>query len=422
MATTKFYFDTRAVRTNGTYPLKLSLSRKGRTALISLGVSLLPGQWDFVRCKIKGVPNAAALNAFIFQRKQEIDSALLAMMQEGGGIASMGVVQLRDCLMERAGLVKSENAEGYSMKDGCSVEKERGGGFSEAFRSFTATKEKRSTRGLYEQTLKHLERFCPDLERLSFGEITREWLTGFDRFLSRTAPSRNARNIYLRNVRAVFNWAIDEGLTEAYPFRRFRIKAEATRKRSLPVEDLRLLLGFDVEEHQRQYLDMFKLVFLLMGINVVDLLNLRPRDLAGGRIEYYRAKTGRLYDIKVEPEAMEIIDKYRGKGYLLDVMDRYRDYRSYGNRLNRNLQQIGRVEVGKWGKKVRRPLFPGITTYWARHSWATVAASLDIPKETIAHALGHGGNTVTDIYIDFDQRKVDEANRRVIDWVLYGKR
>ena len=60
--------------------------------------------------------------------------------------------------------------------------------------------------------------------------------------------------------------------------------------------------------------------------------------------------------------------------------------------------------------------------YKARHSWATIAAELEIPKETIAAALGHGGNTVTDIYIDFDRKKVDEANRRVLDWVLYGKR
>ena len=63
-----------------------------------------------------------------------------------------------------------------------------------------------------------------------------------------------------------------------------------------------------------------------------------------------------------------------------------------------------------------------LTMYVARHSWATIAASLDIPKDTIAHALGHGNNTVTDIYIEFDQRKVDAANRMVLDWVLYGKK
>ena len=90
---------------------------------------------------------------------------------------------------------------------------------------------------------------------------------------------------------------------------------------------------------------------------------------------------------------------------------------------NENLQRIGGMKrVGRGGKKVFTPLFPNLTTYWARHTWATIAASLDIPKETIAAALGHGGNTVTDIYIDFDQRKVDEANRKVIDWALYGKK
>ena len=78
---------------------------------------------------------------------------------------------------------------------------------------------------------------------------------------------------------------------------------------------------------------------------------------------------------------------------------------------------------GRKGKpSALRSMIPGLTTYWARHTWATIAASLDIPRDTIAHALGHGGNTVTDIYIDFDQKKVDDANRRVLDWVLYGKR
>ena len=87
------------------------------------------------------------------------------------------------------------------------------------------------------------------------------------------------------------------------------------------------------------------------------------------------------------------------------------------------LKNIGPVKrVGRGGKKVYDAIFPQISTYWARHSWATIAASLDIPRDTIAHALGHGGNTVTDIYIDFDQSKVDKANRKILDWVLYGKK
>ena len=192
-------------------------------------------------------------------------------------------------------------------------------------------------------------------------------------------------------------------------------------KRSLTVDQLRTLFSFPVEPHTEQYLDMFKLIFFLIGINIVDLCNLK--EIRDGRIEYHRAKTNRLYSIKVEPEAIEIINKYKGENYLLNILDRYANYRDYAQRLNRNLKVIGPVKrVGLGGKKIYRPLFPDLTTYWARHSWATIAAKLDIPKETISAALGHEiGSSITSIYIDFDRSKIDRANRAVIDYVLYNK-
>ncbi|MFV0331849.1 MAG: hypothetical protein ACK5KL_18830 [Dysgonomonas sp.] len=128
-----------------------------------------------------------------------------------------------------------------------------------------------------------------------------------------------------------------------------------------------------------------------------------------------------MYDIRVQPEALEIINKYKGRNYLLDILDVYTNYKDFTHRFNMNLKRIGPVELGKKGKKEIAPLFPNLTSYYARHTWATIAASLDIPKETIAAALGHGGNTVTDIYINFDQKKIDEANRQVIDYVLNKK-
>jgi hypothetical protein len=77
---------------------------------------------------------------------------------------------------------------------------------------------------------------------------------------------------------------------------------------------------------------------------------------------------------------------------------------------------------GLGGKKAYEPLFPKLTTYYSRHSWATIASFLDIPIETISAGLGHEyGNRITAIYINYDNRKVDIANRKVIDWVLYGK-
>ena len=166
------------------------------------------------------------------------------------------------------------------------------------------------------------------------------------------------------------------------------------------------------------------MIFCLIGINTIDLCHLRKSDVVEGRIEYKRSKTGRDYSIRLEPEAQALVEKYAGEGeWLLDILDRYANFKDFAHRLNENLQKMGSVEVGKHGKKTREPLFPSLTTYWARHSWATIAASLDIPNETIAAALGHGyGNRITAIYIDFDRAKIDEANRKVLDWVFYGVR
>lgn len=121
---------------------------------------------------------------------------------------------------------------------------------------------------------------------------------------------------------------------------------------------------------------------------------------------------------------MAIIERYKGKGQLLDMLDRYTNYKDYAHRLNKNLQEIGELKrIGFGGKKIRKPLFPDITTYWARHTWATIAHKIGIPKDTISIALGHEfGCKTTGIYIDYDMEKVDEANRKVIDYINnFGK-
>ena len=127
---------------------------------------------------------------------------------------------------------------------------------------------------------------------------------------------------------------------------------------------------------------------------------------------------------------MAIIERYRGEKQLLNILDRYANYKDYAHRLNENLQEIGEtkfVEKVIKGKrrqvKKRKPLFPEITTYWARHTWATIAHKIGIPKDTISMALGHEfGCKTTGIYIDYDMEKVDEANRKVIDYINnFGK-
>lgn len=324
------------------------------------------------------------------------------------GMPKVDVKEIGEDFAEHFGLIKKRKVDNT-------------GTFVKHYEQFMESKTNRGTRGVYKHTLDRIRVFDKNIDNKMFEDIDLKWLTDFEAFCAKTA-CKNARNIHLRNIRAVFNNAIDYEITTAYPFRRFKIRPEATRKRSMAVEELRRLFDYPVEDYAEIYRDMFRLIFMLVGINSVDLHGLKSitRD---GRIEYKRAKTGRLYSIKVEPEAREIINKYRGKNGLLCIADRWRDSRNFRHQCNKALQKIGQVErKGRGGKKTITAEFEGVTTYWARHTWATIAASLDIPKDTIAAALGHGGDTVTDIYIDFDQKKVDAANRRVLDWVLYGKR
>lgn len=324
------------------------------------------------------------------------------------GMPKVDVKEIGEDFAEHFGLIKKRKVDNT-------------GTFVKHYEQFMESKTNRGTRGVYKHTLDRIRAFDKNVDNKMFEDIDLKWLTDFEAFCAKTA-CKNARNIHLRNIRAVFNNAIDYEITTAYPFRRFKIRPEATRKRSMSVEELRRLFDYPVEDYAEIYRDMFRLIFMLVGINSVDLHGLKSitRD---GRIEYKRAKTGRLYSIKVEPEAMEIINKYRGVKGLLCIADRWSDSRNFRHQCNKALQKIGQVErKGRGGKKTITAEFEGVTTYWARHTWATIAASLDIPKDTIAAALGHGGDTVTDIYIDFDQKKVDEANRRVLDWVLYGKR
>lgn len=300
--------------------------------------------------------------------------------------------------------------------------KKNTGEFVEWFERFTATHEEGAkTFRCYKHTLSRLRAYCQSLEALSFKDISVVWLDGFDRFLSKTVGV-NGRNHHMRNIRAVFKYAIRNDLDIRNPFDRMRLKTETTAKRSLTVEQFRILLDYEVLPYAVIYRDMFLLSFFLIGINTADMFVLKELS-SDGRIEYRRAKTKRLYSVKVEPEAMALINRYRGKSYLLNLCERWKTREGFSAACNKALKSIGAPAPAPGRSKAGKALFSGLTMYWARHTWATIAADLDVPDAVISAALGHGGdNRVTDIYIRRNMRKVDEANRKVIDWVLYGKR
>lgn len=390
----KLAIDLRRVNSNGMYSIVLILKNKN-VIRVSTPYKSVPENWQ------DGQYNKKETN---YQRKNNhlkdiIQKAERLIIEVSENNRVVSDAYLRDKLKE---IVKGKMP----------IDKV----FVDYIDEFAKTKLNERTVDIYIQTKNKIQKFDSDCK---FEDIDRAWLTKFERWMIDSGMKTNACSVHMRNIRAVFNYCIDEEYTTLYPFRKFKIKKEETRKRSLTVEQLRTLRDYPCEEYQIRYRDIFMLMFYMIGINAIDLFHAKDSDVVDGRLEYKRSKTGKLYSVLIQPEAQAIIDKYKGKNYLLNVLDDYKNYKDFLHRMGDALKDIGPMErKGLGGKKIRQPLFKDISSYWARHTWATIAASLDIPKEVISAGLGHEiGSSITSIYIDFNMKKVDDANRAVIDYV-----
>lgn len=397
MAKEKMILDIRSKRKDGTYPIKLYVVNK-RDMLISTGFystkeNFSDGQYT------KNEPNYRQKNAALrsILSKAETESILLISSNSQNMDDKKYKEHLKKVIL------------GKESNDKPKV-------FIDYLDEFISLKDRKGTIIVYKTTRNKISEFD---NKATFESIDKNWLMAFERWMINSGMKVNAYAIHLRNIRAVFNYAIDQEYTTLYPFRKFKIKKEETRKRALTVEEVRILRDFPCEKYQERYRDMFLLMIYLIGVNAADLFMAPKNAIRGGRFEYKRAKTGKLYSIKLEPEAYEIINTYKGKNYMLNIMDEFKDYKNFLHRMGIVLKEIGPMErKGRGGKKERQPLFPDLSSYWSRHTWATIAASLDIPKEVIAEALGHNSGSVTDIYIKFDHKKVDQANRSVINLIF----
>lgn len=394
----KIVIDTRRSKKDGTFPVVIEVRNKDKIR-IATPYSTAPENWkngEFTRSE----SNHQRKNIILRDMLNRVERFILQLEDE-------------DCELTDSEL-RRKLAEIISGE-----ERKKEKTFLDYLDEFIALKEKKGTIEVYRMTRAKIEAFDPSC---TFKSMDKKWLMRFEEWLKNCGMMKtNAVAIHLRNIRAVFNYAIDEEYTTLYPFRRFTIKKEETRKRNLTVEQLRTLRDYPCEEYQKKYRDIFLLMFYLIGINAADLFLARKKDVVNGRLEYKRAKTGKLYSILIQPEAQAIIDRYAGTGeYLLNVMDDYANYKDFLHRMNLGLRQIGEMKrSGRGGKKERQPLFPDISSYWSRHTWATLASQLDTPKDVISEALGHEyGSSTTSIYINFNREKVDQANRKVIDFFL----
>ena len=383
---TTLILDTRRPLQDGTFPVKLSVGH-GTRLYLSTGVSVPRENW--ADGKVEGLKDAKRLNTALDNQRLRVKARILRL-KEDGKLDRCSASHLRKLLTAPV------------MDD--VPEEDRRKTLWQIADKWISTKEGR-TRELYQHTLAKLRAFAGD-GPLYIEDIDRVWLHGFENSIGGKV---NSRAIHLRNLRTICNFALDEEFTSHYPFRKFKIKTEETRKKALTVEQVRAYMAVP---GPNEYRDVFLLLFYLRGINIGDLAKLTEADIVNGRIEYRRNKTGMLYSIKVEPEAREILDRWKGESHLLRCFDRYQDPHDYNRRMREALKKM----KGADGVLIE----PDCSSNWARHTWATMCAELDVPDPTISLGMGHriAGHRTTAIYIKRDQRKVDEANRLVIDYIF----
>ena len=382
---TTLILDARRPLQDGTFPVKLSVGH-GTRLYLSTGVSVPKENW--ADGKVEGLKDAKRLNTALDNQRLRVKARLLRL-KEDGKLDRCSASHLRKLLTAPV------------MDD--VPEEDRRTTLWKIADKWISTKEGR-TRELYQHTLAKLRAFAGD-GPLYIEDIDRVWLHDFENSIGGKV---NSRAIHLRNLRTICNFALDEELTTHYPFRKFKIRTEETRKKALTVEQVR---AFMAVPGPNEYRDVFLLLLYLRGINIGDLAKLTEADVVNGRIEYRRNKTGQLYSIRVEPEAREILDRWKGESHLLRCFDRYQDPHDYNRRMREALKKMKTLD----GELIEKDC----SSNWARHTWATMCAELDVPDPTISLGMGHriAGHRTTAIYIKRDMKKVDDANRKVIDYI-----
>ena len=294
-----------------------------------------------------------------------------------------------------------------------------------------ANSKKESTRTLYNITARKVEAYD---KQSTFESVNTEWLESFRQWCISNGMKINGAGKELRNIRAVFNWARRTKITNNYPFLGYSIIEEETEPNNITVEQLRTLRDYLCEPWQEKYRDFFMLSFYLAGMNPVDLLTCKADAVKDGHLSFIRQKTNKqgqkkihVITLPVIKEALAILKRYKSnEGWLLSFMDGRSDYRSFLKKANEALQKIGTSErvpdkVGKLRKIVYHPILPNITMYSARYTFGSIAANeLDISERTIGMCLGHSwSKNVTSRYMANDQKKIDNAVKRVVEFVAH---
>lgn len=415
MASLYFYLDKRWPRLDGTGSLKIAITHKRQTVYEGLEIFIRPDEWDADHQQVVGRQDKKFLNVIIKKRMAEMTLALQRIMLRDD-MDTFTAKQLLHMVVRGTDTVDENESEEYVLP---------------VYNEYIELTKRLNTKATYRASLKSLMEFEKKIDTLRFKDITVSWLRRYQNWLLEDKGMEvNGANVYLRNLRTIFNFAIKNQYTFArYPFRDIDMSTTEPDKRFIEWDKFLEWVAQPTDAGRAFYRDLFMLSFYLCGIRPTDLLHVKKSQVVDGRLVYWPEKlNGRTkLSIKIEPEAWEIIRKHEGKEYLLDIMETREDYKAFMQHWNRALKAIGtdqysptKCRNGKVYQLVKHVgIVPYITVYYARSSWASFCYNqLDIPMDVISQGLGHkSGNRITNFYVKRSESKVDQANRALIDYL-----
>lgn len=398
--------DTRRKKNDGTHPIVFRISLSGQSRDLASGFSCLPNQWDKKNRSVK--PKTPELKV-VGVRIKDIELILLNKLRKYEQMfPNEAVVQ--------------------KVKDYLSIEDEQPKTVESLWEEEIVRMEKANRYGNannYRSALSGMQKVV-SLD-IPFIKVDYSWLIDLEINFRANGLKVNSVAVYMRTLRSVYNKAINYGIADAnkYPFRRYRIKSEQSTPRVASINELQQFFNFKGALNNKLYhaWNIGRLIFLLRGINFMDLALLTRDNLKHGRVVYKRAKTHKIYSIKLMPLADKIIKSYMedDREALLPILTNL-ELNNISEISNRIAQQ--RKTTNKWLKKIGEQLqiSEKCTGYMFRYSHASACQKLGYSKELISYSLGHSfGLSVTSCYLeDYDLDVIDEMNTVVCNEVIRG--
>ena len=400
MATVKVKFRASSVATKeGT--LFYQVIHKRIVRQIHTGYKLFPAEWDAVHSEI-------VLSSVTSESRRDYLLSLKNSLLEDS-------VRLKNIItrLERSGIAYTSDS---LVKLYCASTENNG------FVSFTLNliKElnqigKHRTAETYMTTLNSFIRFRKGKDVL-LEEVDSSLMMKYESYLKSTGICPNTTSYYMRNLRAIYNRAVEKDLTvQRSPFKYVYTGIDKTVKRAIPLEEIRRLRELDLTRSPSLAYarDIFMFSFYTRGMSFIDMAFLRKKDLQNGILSYRRQKTGQQLFIKWEKPMQEIINRYdtQGSPYLLPII---RDLEADGRKQYKKTAHLVNLKLKKLGMQLGLSI--PLTTYVARHAWASIAKSKNISLSVISEAMGHDSENTTRIYLaSLDTSLVDKANSLILN-------